>query len=188
MMCRKGVVMLKQVLASIVVVFVWAGLAYGQAKPNMVSGETTATATVDRIEKNSRALTLKTADNGLMMMYVDPSVKEFDSLKAGDVVTVRYVESVVAEVKPGAALSTLRDTTDEARRAGNDDVTQQQKMVVVVDSIEFQGQAIVYRTADGLKVIRYVTDKKLIEGLRPGDRVEVTLTRQRAVSIERTRK
>lgn len=178
--------MLKQILASIVVVFVWAGVASGQQ--NKVSGEATATATVDRIERSSRSLTLKTAANGLLMMYVDPSVKEFDSLQPGDAVTVRYVESVVAEVRPGAALSALRDTTEEARKAGNENVTQQQKMVVVVDSIEFQGQAIVYRTADGLKVTRYVTDKKLIEGLRPGDRVEVTLTRERALSIERARK
>jgi hypothetical protein len=32
-----------------------------------------------------------------------------------------------------------------------------------------------------------VTDKRLLAGIRRGDRVEVTMTRERAVSIERGR-
>jgi len=34
-------------------------------------------------------------------------------------------------------------------------------------------------------VIRAVRDKRLLEGVKPGDRVEITLTRARAVSIAR---
>ena len=33
-----------------------------------------------------------------------------------------------------------------------------------------------------------VADKKLLEGLHPGDRIEVTVTRERAISIEPARR
>jgi hypothetical protein len=36
--------------------------------------------------------------------------------------------------------------------------------------------------------MRPVTDKRLLEGLHVGDRIEVTLTRERAVSVERVRR
>jgi hypothetical protein len=51
-----------------------------------------------------------------------------------------------------------------------------------------QGLSIEYRTKDGRKVMRPVTDKRLLEGLHVGDRIEVTLTRERAVSVERVRR
>jgi hypothetical protein len=47
---------------------------------------------------------------------------------------------------------------------------------------------VTYRTHDNRRVVRAVTDKRLLEGVHPGDRVEVTLTRDRAVSIERGRR
>jgi Cu/Ag efflux protein CusF len=37
-------------------------------------------------------------------------------------------------------------------------------------------------------MIHHVRDKALLEGIRRGDRVEITVTRARAVSIERARR
>jgi hypothetical protein len=119
---------------------------------------------------------------------VDPSVKALDDLKVGDVITVRYVESVVVQVRPGAALSDARDVTAEAQKAGNGEVLSQQKAVVKVESINPQGLSIEYRRQDGQKVLRQVQDKRLLEGLHVGDRIEVTFTRERAVSIEKVRR
>ena len=42
-----------------------------------------------------------------------------------------------------------------------------------------------YRTSYGQQAVRLVTDKRLLEGVKPGDRVEVTLTRERAIDIQR---
>ena len=46
-------------------------------------------------------------------------------------------------------------------------------------------QQITYRTADDRKMVQKVSDMKLLEGLSSGDRIEVTLTRAKAVSIEK---
>jgi hypothetical protein len=157
----------------------------GQAQsPQVVTSESTVTATVDRIEKGPRTVTLRGDGNVYHTVYVDPSVKGFDELKTGDVVTVRYVESVIMQVKPDAALSQPRDTTEDARKAGQAQVVSQQKAVVTIENIDSQGLFVTYRTGGGMRAVRGVHDKRLLEGLRVGDRVEITLTRERAVSIQ----
>jgi hypothetical protein len=166
---------------------VWILLAcvIGQAQaPHVVTSESTVTATVDHIEKGPRTVTLRGDGNQYQTVYVDPSVKEFDDLKTGDVVTVRYVESVIMQVKPNAALSQPRDTTEDARKAGQAQVVSQQKAVVTIENIDSQGLFVTYRTGGGMRAVRGVNDKRLLEGLRVGDRIEITLTRERAVSIQ----
>jgi hypothetical protein len=159
----------------------------GQA-PNVVTSESTMTAKVERIERPSRLVTLRGDDNVLRTIAVDPSIRIFDELHPRDVVKVRYVESVVVQVRPDAALSDVNDTTEAARKAGKEDVFRQLKAVVKIERVDPQGLSIEYRTADGRKILRPVSDKRLLEGVREGDRVEVTLTRERAVSIERVRR
>ena len=55
---------------------------------------------VDRVERTSRALTLRTANGVKEIVYVAPDVKVFDELKIGDQVTVRVVESVIVAMRP----------------------------------------------------------------------------------------
>ena len=178
--------MTKSMLSALVITLMSHAVQAQAPARNVVTTESTTTATVDRIERSSRVVTLRSEGNVVRDVYVDPSVKALDDLKVGDVITVRYVESVVVQVRPGAAPSDARDVTAEAQK-GNAQVTQQLRAVVTIEGIDPQGLSIEYRTKDGLKVMRPVTDKRLLEGLKVGDRIELTLTRERAVSIERVR-
>jgi len=156
--------------------------------PNVVTTESTTTATVERIERSSRLLTFRAGGNVSKTVIVDPSVKAFDDLKPGDIVTLRHAESIVVQVRPGAALSDVKDSTAEAKKAGNDQVLQQLSAVVKVEAVDPQGLSIEYRGKDGRKILRSVADKRLLQGLRVGDQIEVTLTRERIVGIERPRR
>ena len=177
--------MFRQCLSAIVVMLLWpADQAPAQA-PNVVTTESTVKATVDRIERSIRVVTLRQEGNVFQSVYVDPKVAGFDDLKVGDVVTVRYVESVIVQVRPGAALSDVRDSTEEARKAGDGQVIQQMKATVKIEEVDSQGLSVTYRTQDNRRIVRRVNDKRLLAGIRPGDRVEVTMTRERALSIER---
>ena len=163
-----------------------AVIAQGQ-QPNTVTRESTMTAKVDRIERSNRVVTLRTADNVITDMYVDPTFKVYDTLKVGDVVTVRYTESVIVQVNPNAKPAAVTDTTQEARKAGDENIVLQQKLVVTIDNIDSQRLFVSYRTHDNQRRMYPVQDKKLLDGLKSGDRVEITLTRARAVSIEPAR-
>ncbi len=178
-----------KLLLSVVVTALLAPAAPGPVQaPNVVTRESTVTATVDRIERSTRVVTFRGEGNTLQDVYVDPVVAAFDDLQVGDVVTVRYVESVIVQVRPDSEPSGVRDTTDEARKAGGDKVIEQSKAFVTIDKIDAQALIVSYRTKDGLRGARGVTDKRLLEGLRPGDRVEITLTRERAVDIQRKKR
>ena len=105
----------------------------------------------------------------------------------GDVVTVRYTESVVVQVRPNAKLTELQDTTAAAHKAGDASVVQQQKRIVTIEDIDSQGLFVTYRTHDNMRAVHTVQNKALLKGIRRGDRIEITLTQARAVSIEHKR-
>ena len=163
-----------------------SGAAHKQAPPNVVARETTTVATVDRVERPSRVLTAHSEGNVVHTLYVDPSVKGFDDLKKGDVVTVRYIESLVVHVRPNAKLTALQDTTAEAQK-GDTNVLQQQKRIVTIEDIDSQRLFVTYRTQDNTRGVHAVQNKELLKDIRRGDKVEVTLTQARAVSVERKR-
>ena len=56
-------------------------------------------ATVQAIDRENRAVTLKRADGRLVKTNVDESVKAFDTLKVGDTVHVRYTQAVAVAVE-----------------------------------------------------------------------------------------
>jgi hypothetical protein len=156
--------------------------------PNAITRETTTVATVDRIERSSRVLIAHSrgdADAKVMhTFYVDPAVKAFEDLKVGDVVTVRFTKSVVVQVRPDAKPTELQDTTEATRKAGDAHVVQQHKRIVIVEDVDPQGLSVTYRTQDNLRGVHPVQNKELLKGLRRGDRIEITVTLARAVSIE----
>jgi hypothetical protein len=156
--------------------------------PNAVTRESTLTGTVDRIERASRVVTFRSDGNVFQTVYVDPKITAFETLKVGDAVTVRYTESVIVQVQPQARPTAPQDTTEEARRSGGEHVVEQQKIVVTIEDIDSQRLFVTYRTHDDRRIVHAVRDKALLDGIRRGDRVEVTLTRARAVSIERGRR
>ena len=141
------------------------------------------TATVDRIDKFSRTLTLR-RDNASRNGHCRPVGKLFDELDRRR--SVRYTDSVVVQVRPGlrSAFPRIRLAL---RRHPTTGVSTQLKTVVTIDTIDPDGQFVIYRTEDGLKAMRTVADKKLLQGIRQEDRVEITLTRERAVNIQRAK-
>ena len=147
--------------------------------------------TVERIDRASRLLTLKGDDTHSHSVYVPPDFTLFDELKAGDRVIGRVRESIVVSTRPGLRPRPLTDTTAQAGKSagGPEDpkVTQQLTAVVTIESIDRTTQSVIYKTSDNRRIVRQVADAKLLEGLKPGDVIEVTLTRERVVELQRAR-
>jgi hypothetical protein len=155
-------------------------------EPKTVTREVVlGSARVDRIDRFSRSLTLRTKEGLVQTVYVEPELKVFDEVRSGDTVTVRVVESVVVDVRPNARPTVVTDTTDAAKKeaGGTADVLQQLKATVTVESIDAANQVIVYTMADRRQAMRQVADARLLKGLKQGDVIEVTYTRERAIAL-----
>jgi hypothetical protein len=147
-----------------------------------------AAGTVERVDRTSRTLTLK-GDQGITQTaYVPPEFKLFDELNPGDSIVVRIRESVVVSARPGLTSQPLKDTTAAAankQNATDPDVLQQLTAVVTIERVDPALRVVTYKTADNRRVVRAVMDPRLLDGLKPGDVIEVTLTRQRVVELRR---
>jgi Cu/Ag efflux protein CusF len=146
--------------------------------------------TVERIDQFGRILTLK-AGGVEQGVYVPPEIKLFSQLKAGDQVTARVRESVIVSTRPGLKPQVTTDTTADAAKkrgtAADAQLLQQLKAVVTIESIDPQTRLVTYKTADNRRIVRAVLDPRLLDDLKPGDTIEVTLTRERVVELQRQR-
>ena len=167
----------------------WAG-SDAQA-PNVSVGELeTVTGTVERTERATRTVTLRTGPSTTHLVSVPPEIKLFDELRTGDRITVRLSESVIVAVRPGAKPSLPVETTADATSrdpSATREVLRQTRAAVTVESLDRGQNVIVYRTADNRRSIRRVLDPGLLDGLKAGDVIEVTYTEERAVDIQRAR-
>ena len=146
--------------------------------------------TVVRADPVSRALTLRTSANTTQTISVPRELKLFDELRTGDRIRIRVSESVIVAVRPGGKPSLPVDTTADAKPAtasSESEVLHQLKAAVTVESVDRLTRVVAYKTADGRKVIRAVADAKLLEGVKPGDVIEITFTRERAIDLQRAR-
>lgn len=166
-----------------------AAASAGAQQPQASARDIVAvTARVERVDNFSRSLTLKTADGIVHVVYVGPELAVFRELKTADNVLIRIVESVVLEARPGAKTTGIVDTTAAAKKApeaAQSDVVQQLKAVVTIESVDLPMQMIVYKGGDNRRVQRQVSDPRLLDGLKAGDVVEITYTRERAITLQR---
>ena len=146
--------------------------------------------TVERAESATRTLTLRTSPSTTQMITVPRELKLFDELRTGDRITVRLYEEVIVAVRPGTRPSLPVDTTAGASSSdpsGNSEVLQQVKAAVTIESVDRNSNVVSYRTADNRRVTRVVVEPRLLDGVKVGDIVEITYTRERAVDLQRAR-
>jgi Cu/Ag efflux protein CusF len=143
---------------------------------------------VDRIDRAGRMITIRAAGVISAPVYAGPDMPIFDQLAAGDFVVIRYYDSVIVEFTPGERLKALEDTTAAAQQQLNRDaasVLSQTKLVVTIDAVDLKAGAVTYHGVDNRRVFRVVRDRRLLEGVKPGDVVTITFTRAQAASISR---
>jgi hypothetical protein len=170
---------------------VWPAVAVEAQEPKSTVREVvTMTGIVERTDRPSRALTLRTSQNTTQTIYVSPEIALFDELKNGDRITIRLYESVIVAIRPGLKPSVAVDTTASANprdATGQGQVLQQLKAAVTVESVDSRNNAIVYKTADNRRAIRTVADPRLLDGVKAGDVIEITHTRERVIDLQRMR-
>ena len=152
------------------------------------SESVSATATIQGIDKANRLVTLKDESGAEDTMQVGPDMKRFDELKVGDKVRVTYYESLVLQVrKPGDPGTTAGDAAKITKGTGaspSATLSRQQTTSVDVMAIDQKLPSITVKTADGRTVTRKVEDRKNLEGVKVGDKIDITYTQAAILSVE----
>jgi hypothetical protein len=144
-------------------------------------------ATITAIDKASRTLTLKGPKGDEVKVVAGPEVKNFGQLKVGDVVQMKYLESLVLELKKGGGMAVAK--TEKAAAAGAKPGEKpagvggrQVKVVGDVTKVDSATQTVTVkgpqRTVD-LKV----RDPEQFKLIAVGDQIEATYTEALAVAV-----
>jgi Cu/Ag efflux protein CusF len=140
------------------------------------------------IDYATRLVTLRDADGNVDIMLCGPEVQRFDALKVGDKVTFRYYESVVFQIrKPGDTTPQTADNAGIVRTPGERPgatLSQQMTARVTVEAIDMKVPSVTVRTEDGRKMSYKVENAKNLEGVKVGDRIEITYTQAMAISVQ----
>jgi len=147
----------------------------------------TETFTIEAIDYPSRVITLKDSKGKMETLTAGPEIKRFNELKPGDKVTMTYTESVVYTIRPSTGTAPPASTTSMHRESTGKPgatMTSTVNASVVVDEIDLKTPSITVKTDSGNVMSFKVNDKKALEKVKVGDRVDIEYTRGLAVQVK----
>jgi hypothetical protein len=164
------------------------GLARAQ-KPISETNAVEESAKIEAIDHDNRLVTLRDKDGNEDTVYAGPEVKRFDELKVGDTVTFRFYESLVYQIRKagetakatGSGAPTI--VRNQGTRPGGT-AAQQHTVTVTVKAIDPKVPSVTVVSEDGHTTSHKVEDKKYIQGLSVGDKVEITYTEAVMISVK----
>lgn len=139
------------------------------------------------IDHDARLITLEDEDGAIEEIYAGPAVKRFDELKVGDEVTFEYYESLVSHIRqpgeaapPAAEVALARGTG--ARPSGA--LAEQVSATVTIAEMDKDVPSVTIETEDGRTMSLKIADKELLEGVKVGDRVDITYTSAVMITVK----
>jgi hypothetical protein len=155
-----------------------AGAAAAQTKT--LTGETqTISATVEAINVTTRTLTMKGPKGNYMDIVVPETVKRFSEIKVGDTLTARYYENLVIRKKQPGEKDV--DTTAEgvtpggaAKPAGI--AAKQRTITATITALDPKVPSITLSGPNKWTYSARIEDKKVLDQVKVGDKVDLTWT------------
>jgi len=155
------------------------------------AGDISKSATITAINHTTRVVTLKDAQGHVEDVMCGPEIRRFNELKVGDTVTFSYHAAVVYDVVKSGQQTTAAAGSSVVRGQGvkpSGALTKQMKATVTIDAIDAAAPSVTVRTADGHSITAQVEDKKKLEGLKVGDKVDITFTEALMVTVDAPKK
>ena len=158
-------------------------------KPVIQTEGVEITAKIEAIDRTERLVTLTDKGGDTETLYCGPEVKRFDELKVGDSVTFRYYESVAMAIRKPGQPSGLPQQTEPTVTRGTGPrpggtIAQQATASVTVKAIDAKAPSITVLTEDGRTLDFAVENKKNLDGVKPGDKVEITYTQAVTIAVK----
>ena len=145
-------------------------------------------ASVEAIDKASRMVTLKGPEGSVFAVQAGPEVKNFDQIKVGDFVVVRYVEALSLELKKGGGGIRERVESEGGAAAKPGErpagaATRQVTVVADVIAVDAKKQSVRLRGPQRTIDLK-VRDPEQFKLIKVGDQIEARFTEALAVSVE----
>lgn len=148
------------------------------------------------VNYDKRLLTLEgpAAGNNLSIK-VSPKVANLKEIKKGDLVSVKYNESVALMLKKKTkkegtsktvTSSTSVQNTGDKKPAYSENETID--IVATITNIDDKKPSVTLKGPEGNSLTLAVADKKSLEGIKVGDQVDLTYTDSLAVAVEKAKK
>jgi len=146
------------------------------------------TATITKIDRATRAVTLKGPQGKEVTITAGPEVKNFDQMKVGDQVDVEYVEALTLELKKGSTQVVGRSVTDVAGTAKPGQMPgaaagRQVTVIAEVVGLDPATQTVTLRGPQRTVDLK-LRDPNQYKLVALGDKVEATYTEAVAVSVQ----
>jgi hypothetical protein len=144
----------------------------------------TISGTIETIDKDKRAMNIKTADGTFVAVNAPESVIRFDQLKVGDKVKATYNNNVIVRLKPAGepAVDTADKTIIRDQTSGQ--ATMVRRMTASIADIDKSASSITFVGPNGWKYSRRVVDPAVFDQVKVGDRVDITWNTDLTVSVE----
>ena len=163
----------------------------GAQVETMVQAEVSVRGTVTAIDAAQRLVTLDTA-TGTRQLPVDPRVADFEQLRVGDVIDVRYHRSILFDIQPAGSAEPGAYIAEQGRRADRDQGVParigEQEVTVLAEVIEVDGHAGSFTVKGPSGSVRTLHAEKpehveAVGRIRVGDLLRVRFREGLAVSL-----
>ena len=153
----------------------------------------TVTATVQAVDQAKRIVTLKGPEGNVFDLKLGDEVRNLPQVKAGDIVVAKYFEAVAIEVKKGGLgiRSAESQTAVSRARAGERPagaVATTTTIVANVLKVDNGKQIVTVEGPNGKSVNVKVKDAGVLQQIKAGEQVEMTITEAVAIAVEAPRK
>ena len=175
------------ILSASGLVLAFALSSWAQGTQQLPTHTVTFAGTVETINHDNRAVTIKTADGKFDTIKVPASAKRFDELKVGDKVSATYNNNVAVRMHPPGTppIDTMSksSTMGQEERPGGT-ATMQQTITATIADIDKSTSSMTFVGPNGWKYSRHVVDPTVFEKVKVGDQVDIDWNTDLTVKVE----
>ena len=148
-----------------------------------------ASAVVEAVDKANRTVTLKLANGDKRTVEAGPEVRNFDQIKVGDTLTIKYMEALAIELKKDGKAPVGRsevksmERSEPGKKPGG---TAAREITAVADvvNVDAEKKIVSVKNKEGRIIDLNIRDPEQLKLVKKGDQIQATYTE--AVAIEMT--
>jgi hypothetical protein len=156
-----------------------------------MASEVTVMGTVEAVDHKARTVTIRLAQGTAVTLDVPPTAMRFEQVKVGDAITATYYDRVSLRLKP-AGEAPVERTMEPTTVGTPGDLpgatrTRQHVSTVTITGWDPVNKVVSFTRPNGAAYSRRLldtTDPKIADGLKVGDRVDVTRTEAVTVAVQ----